>query len=79
MLDVPDGTTDDHIETAREFLRSRRAGRHNRFANALLDGWVTLVAGPASSARRMRAFDIADGIDAEFEVMRVSAFSGKAK
>jgi hypothetical protein len=44
----------------------------------LLDGWVTLVAGATSTGRRMRAFDIADGIDAEFEVMRVSAFSGKA-
>ena len=77
MLNVPDETSDEHIEIAREFLRARRAGRHNRYANALLDGWVTLVAGPASSGRRMRAFDIADGIDAEFEVLRVSAFSGK--
>lgn len=40
VLAVPDDTPDDHIETAREFLRARRAGRHNRFANALLDGWV---------------------------------------
>jgi hypothetical protein len=79
LLNVPDDTSDEHIEIAREFLRARRAGRHNRYANALLDGWVTLVAGTASSGRRMRAFDIADGIDAEFEVMRVSAFSGKIR
>lgn len=79
LLSEPDGAPSEHIEAAREFVRARRAGRHNRYANALLDGWVTLVAGAATSGRRMRAFDLADGIDAEFEVTRISAFSGVAK
>lgn len=65
----------DIVELTREFVRERRARRHNRFANALLDGWISLIVGPEPRVR-LKAFGIADGIDAEFEILRTSAFSG---
>lgn len=69
---------DDTVELTREFVRERRARRHNRLANALLDGWISLIIGRERSVR-LKAFGIADGIDAEFEILRVSAFSGIGK
>lgn len=68
---------DDIVELTREFVRERRARRHNRLANALLDGWISLIVGRESSVR-LRTFAIGDGIDADFEILRVSAFSGSA-
>jgi NAD-dependent SIR2 family protein deacetylase len=70
--------SDDIVELTREFVRERRARRHNRLANALLDGWISLIVGRESSVR-LRTFGIADGIDADFEILRISAFSGVAK
>ena len=75
--ELPEDAPGEVIETTREFVRERRAGRHNRMANALLDGWISLVFGDAQSVR-LRAFDIGDGVDAEFELLRTSAFSGQA-
>ena len=76
--ELPDDAPDEVIETTREFVRERRAGRHNRMANALLDGWIYLIFGGAQSVR-LRTFDIGDGVDAEFELLRTSAFSGQAQ
>ncbi len=44
----------------------------------MLDGWISLIVGREPSVR-LKAFGIADGIDAEFEILRVSAFSGIGK
>lgn len=68
----------DVIDLTREFVRERRARRHNRLANALLDGWISLIVGREPSVR-LKTFSIADGIDAEFEILRTSAFSGIAE
>ena len=69
---------DEIAELTREFVRERRARRHNRLANAMLDGWISLIVGREPSVR-LKALDIADGIDAEFEILRTSAFSGIGK
>jgi hypothetical protein len=66
------------VDQAREFVRRRRTGRHNRLANAILDGWVKLVAGDEMTIR-LRAFGISDGLDAEFEIARTTGFSGVAR
>lgn len=76
--DVDPDRPDDIAELVREFVRERRARRHNRLANALLDGWIKLIVGYEPSVR-LKAFGIADGIDAEFEILRTSAFSGIGK
>ena len=78
VTELPDDAPDDVVETTREFVRERRARRHNRMANALLDGWISLIFGEEQSVR-MRTFDIGDGVDAEFELLRTSAFSGRAR
>ncbi|MDO9562052.1 MAG: SIR2 family protein [Bradyrhizobium sp.] len=78
LADVPDGASEEEIELTREFVRERRARRRNREANALLDGWIVLVVGIQSSVR-VRAFGIGDGIDAEFEILRTSGFSGRGR
>lgn len=75
VTDIPEATSETHVELAREFIRERRARRHNRHANAMLDGWVELIAGREPSIR-LRAFGIGDGVDAEFELLRTSGFSG---
>lgn len=76
--ELPADAPDDIVELTREFVRERRARRHNRFANALLDGWISLIVGSEQRVR-LKAFSIADGIDAEFEILRTSAFSGIGK
>ena len=78
ITDIPEETSEEQVEVAREFVRARRAGRHNKAANAMLDGWVRLILGQEANVR-LRAFDIGDGIDAEFEVLRTSGFSGAAR
>ena len=76
--DLPAEASEDVAETVREFVRERRARRHNRLANALLEGWISLIVGREVSVR-LKAFCIGDGIDAEFEILRTSAFSGVGK
>lgn len=76
--DLPTDAPDEIVELTREFVRERRARRHNRFANALLDGWISLIVGREPRVR-LKTFGIADGIDAEFEILRTSAFSGIGK
>jgi len=77
LLDISDATPVRDADQAREFARERRARRRNRETNALLDGWTRLIAGSDASVK-IRAFDIADGHDAEFEICRVAGFSGAA-
>jgi SIR2-like domain len=77
LLDLDDNTPVKDAENARDFVRERRARRRNREANAILDGWTRLIVGDDQSIR-IRAFDIADGHDAEFEISRVTGFSGVA-
>jgi hypothetical protein len=77
-LDINDETPPSDAEGAREFARERRARRRNRETNAVLDGWAQLIAGDGPTVR-LRAFDIADGHDAEFEISRITAFSGVAR
>lgn len=75
LNDLPDDPPTDLLEPTREFIRERRARRHNRMANALLNGWISLICGNERGVR-LRAYDIGDGVDAEFELLRISGFSG---
>ncbi len=77
LLDISDATPVRDVDPAREFARERRARRRNRETNALLDGWTRLIAGSDDSVK-IRAFDITDGHDAEFEIYRIAGFSGAA-
>jgi hypothetical protein len=74
---IPEGISEEAIEESREFVRERQASRHNKSANAMIDGWARLIAGDAKSLR-LRTFEISDGYDGDFEIMRVSGFSGRA-
>ena len=78
LTELPDDAPDEVVETTRKFVRERRARRHNRMANALLDGWISLIFGSGQSVR-LRTFDIGDGVNAEFKLLRTSAFSGQAR
>ena len=78
VTDLSDDASEDVVEATREFVRERRARRYNREANALLDGWISLIFGSEQSVR-CRAFGIGDGVDAEFELLRASAFSGQSR
>ncbi len=74
---IPEGTSEKDVDLSREFVRERQARRHNKAANAMIDGWSRLIAGDASTLR-LRSFNISDGYDGDFEMMRVSGFSGVA-
>jgi hypothetical protein len=75
--EITEDTPSDAIEQSREFVRQRLANRHNKQANAVIDGWSRLIAGPDKSLR-IRTFDISDGYDGDFEITHISAFSGRA-
>jgi SIR2-like domain len=77
-LIAPEDCPDAEFEIAREFRRERRAGRRNKENNALLNGWIKLIVGDDASVR-LRAFEIGDGYDADFEISKISGFSGFAK
>lgn len=76
-FDITDDTPQEAIEQSLEFVRERLARRRNKHVNAIIDGWAKLIAGDAKSLR-LRTFDISDGYDGDFEIMRVSGFSGRA-
>jgi hypothetical protein len=78
VADLAPDAPADVVEATREFVRERRARRHNRLANAMIEGWITLIVGRDPSVR-LKSFGIADGVDAEFEILRTSAFSGIGK
>lgn len=78
VLDLEDGMSEDAIAKARDFVRERRAQRRNKDTNSVFDGWIELIVGKEDS-RRYRAFGISDGIDADFEIQRVTAYSGRAR
>lgn len=60
--------------SAGEFLRARLATRYNSNANAVLDGWIQLIVGPNDTVD-LQAFGIGDGIDANFTIGGITAFS----
>lgn len=76
--DLDEKVGQEAAQGARHFARERRAARHNDAVNSILNGWIGLIVGD-QEAVRIRAFDITDGADAEFEISRVSAFSGRGR
>jgi hypothetical protein len=74
---IPEGTSEKDVDLSREFVRERQARRRNKADNPMIDGWSRLIAGDASTLR-LRSFNISDGYDGDFELMRVSGFSGVA-
>jgi hypothetical protein len=63
-------------EAVLEFMRERSARRYNRVLTGLFDAWVDLLVGPPTVQKAtLKAFGIGDGIDAAFEILRVTAFS----
>jgi hypothetical protein len=75
---IPEGTSEKDVDLSREFVRERQASRRNKAANAMIDGWSKLIAGDAATLW-LRSFDISDGYDGDFEIMRVSGFSGLSR
>jgi hypothetical protein len=76
-FDISEDTPQEAIEQSLEFVRERIASRRNKHVNAMIDGWAKLIAGDDKSLR-LRTFEISDGYDGDFEIMRVSGFSGRA-
>ena len=72
---VFEGVTDDNKAMAADFARERTVRRYNRELNGLLDFW----SGYLGEARKdLRAFGIADGVDAAFRIESTTAFSRRA-
>jgi len=56
------------------FQRERQATRYNRLWNNLIEAWCeTLTQG--QDTKTVKAFGISEGMDAEFEIGKISAFS----
>lgn len=78
LVAVRPSTPSHEADAARAFARERRAVRRNKATNSVLEGWISLIVGEGPSVR-LRAFGISDGADADFEIARISAFSGRAR
>ena len=63
-------------QRAAEFIRERRAQRHNRETNAILDAWVRLLCS-GRGPRDVLTWNLqpADGIDPSFELLGQTAYS----
>ena len=61
---------------AAEFIRERRAQRHNRETNAILDAWVRLLCA-GRGPRDVLTWNLqpADGVDPSFELLGQTAYS----
>jgi hypothetical protein len=67
----------DASQMARAFVRERLASRYNKQWNSLLNAWSQLFTSTADSVE-VRAFGVADGLDAAFTIGRVTGFSARA-
>ncbi len=76
VLENVDENDLDALALAKEFIRERQAVRRNQEHAALLEGWIGVLFGDEKKLT-LRAFEISDGADAVFEILRVTAFSGK--
>lgn len=72
---VFDGATQDNKGVAAEFARERTVKRYNRNLNGLIEFWSRTLAG---SGDVIRAFGIADGVDAVFKLGSDTAYSRKS-
>ena len=70
-----EGISDENRGDAADFARERSVKRYNRPLNALVSFWANRV---AADGREMRAFGIADGVDAVFRLSADTAFSRRA-
>lgn len=78
IIETDEATPEADLALAQDFVRERRALRRNKAANSLLDGWTSLIVGQGPSTQ-LQAFGISDGMDADFEIHRVTGFSGRTR
>ncbi len=72
---VFDGATADNKAVAADFARERTVKRYNRDLNRLIDFWARALSGTGDI---IRAFGIADGVDATFRLGADTAYSRKS-
>ena len=72
---VFDGATADNKALAADFARERTVKRYNRDLNSLIGFWARALSGTGDA---IRAFDIADGVDATFQLGSDTAYSRKS-
>jgi hypothetical protein len=72
---VLDGATQDNKGVAADFARERTVKRYNRNLNGLIEFWSRTLAGTGDA---IRAFGIADGVDAVFKLGSDTAYSRKS-
>jgi hypothetical protein len=74
-----DSLPDRHVrDEVKEFYRNRSAVRYNKKWNSLVEAWSNVLTRGEPSAK-VSALGISDGVDAAFEISRVTAFSRRAK
>jgi hypothetical protein len=72
---VCDGARADNKAVAADFARERTVKRYNRDLNRLIDFWARALSGTGDT---IRAFGIADGVDATFRLGTDTAYSRKS-
>jgi hypothetical protein len=72
---VFEGITEENRAAAADFGREHTFDRYNRKLNELIDFWARFL---RQDGQPLRALDIADGVDATFELMGRTAFSRRA-
>jgi len=61
---------------AKEFVRQRTLTRYNQQYNSLLSGWIEVLLGDGQDPIKLVSLGIGDGIDASFEISRITGYSG---
>ncbi|MEP6637017.1 MAG: hypothetical protein ABJB97_09845 [Acidobacteriota bacterium] len=65
-------------DEVKEFHRRKSAARYNKSWNALIEAWSSVLTGGKPSLL-ISASGISDGVDATFEIGRITAFSRRIK
>lgn len=72
-------TEDDNLfSQSREFIRERLAGRFNPKWNEIVEAWSHIITN-GQQQNEVKAFGIADGVDASFTISAVTAFSRRTE
>lgn len=71
---LTDEVNGPEVDAAKEFVRERLASRYNRAWNDVVDAWAGILTS-GQSKMELRAFSLADGVDAVFVLSKTTAFA----
>ncbi|MFZ5617845.1 MAG: SIR2 family protein [Pseudomonadota bacterium] len=75
-VETENDISEDDRNAIKEFVRERRARRFNKQANAILEGWTSVIFPNKAGTVLIASVDGKGGIGASFEIAPITAYSG---